>query len=78
MRGPPSGVERETMPEVMTNRHFNLISVCPCIVEDMKRENKLDATQWVSEFMIRSTCFGHYYVHHQELETMQLITACST
>jgi len=23
--------------------------------------------------MIRSTCFGHYYAHHQELETIQLM-----
>jgi hypothetical protein len=45
----------------------------------IKRENKLDAaTQLFVELMNRSTCFGHYYVHHQELETMQLITACGT
>jgi len=28
--------------------------------------------------MIRSTCFGHHYVHHQELETIQMFTACGT
>ena len=44
---------------------------------NMKREkNQLDATQWFNELMIRSTCFGHYYSHHQELETVQMITAC--
>jgi len=26
--------------------------------------------------MIRSTCFGDHYAHHQELETIQLFTAC--
>jgi hypothetical protein len=45
---------------------------------DMKRENQLEATQWFNEFVIRSTCFGHYYAHHQELETIQIITACGT
>ena len=55
-----------------------LMSVCPCIVDDMKRENQLDATQWLIELMIRSTCFGHYYAHHQELETIEMITACGT
>ena len=54
------------------------MSVCPCIVDDMKREIQLDATQWFVELMIRSTCFGHYYAHHQELETVQMITACGT
>jgi hypothetical protein len=54
------------------------MSVCPCIVDDMKKENQLDATQWFIEFMIRSTSFGHYYAHHQELETIQMFTACGT
>jgi hypothetical protein len=54
------------------------MSVCPCMVDDMKRENQLDATQGYIELMIRSTCFGHYYAHHQELETTQMITARGT
>ena len=33
-----------------------------------EERNQLDATQWFIELMIRSTCFGHYYAHHQELE----------
>jgi hypothetical protein len=28
--------------------------------------------------MIRSTCFGHYYAHHQELATIQMASACGT
>jgi len=44
----------------------------------MKRENQLDDTQWFIELMIRSTCFEHYYAHHQEPETIQMITACGT
>jgi hypothetical protein len=57
---------------------LNLMSVCPCIVDDMKRESQLDAAQWFIELMIRSTCFGHYYAHHQELETIQMFTAYGT
>jgi len=44
----------------------------------MKRENQLDAKQWFIDLMIRSTCFGHYYADHQELETIQMFTACGT
>jgi len=43
----------------------------------MKKEIQLDATQWFIELMIRST-FGHYYAHHQELDTTQMFTACGT
>ena len=28
--------------------------------------------------MNRSTCFGHYYAHHQELATTQMAPACDT
>jgi len=65
------------MGETITGKTFteNLMSVCPCIVEDAKRKNQLDATQWFIELMIRSTCFRHYYAHHQELETVQMFTA---
>ena len=44
----------------------------------MRKENQLDATQWFVELMIRSTRVGHYYVHHQELETIQMFTAFGT
>jgi len=32
-------------------------------------ENQLDATECFTEIVICSTCFGHSYAHHQELET---------
>ena len=32
-----------------------LMSVCPCIVDDMKKEIQPDATQWFIELMIHST-----------------------
>ena len=42
-------------------------------LNDTKKEIQLDATQWFIEIMIRSTCFGHYYAHHQEFETIQML-----
>ena len=31
--------------------------------------SELDSTEWFVALVICSTCFGHLYVHHQELET---------
>jgi hypothetical protein len=39
---------------------------CICI----EKKNQLDATAWFIALIICSACFGHFYVHHQELETM--------
>ena len=36
----------------------------------LREENQLDVTECSIELMIRSTCFGHFYAHHQELETI--------
>jgi len=35
----------------------------------LREENQLDVTEWFIESIICSTCFGHVYAHHQELET---------
>ena len=43
-----------------------------------RQKIQLDATQWIIELIIRSTCFGHCYAHHQELESIKVITACGT
>ena len=43
-------------------------------------ENQLDATECFIALIIRSTCFGHLYAHHQELETILVLlphTVCS-
>jgi len=37
-------------------------------------KNQIDATCYFIVILIGSTCFGQYYVHHQELATMLLIT----
>ena len=36
--------------------------------------NPIDVTYYFIVLLIGSTYFGHYYTHHQELETMMLIT----
>jgi hypothetical protein len=38
-----------------------------------REENQLDATEWVIALVICSTCFGHLYAHHQELETILVL-----
>ena len=39
---------------------------CLCI----EKKNQLDATEWYIALIIFSTHFGHFYAHHQELETI--------
>ena len=36
----------------------------------VENKNQLDATEWFIALIICSTCFGHFYAHHQELETV--------
>ena len=40
----------------------------------LKNKNQLDVTHYFTVLLIGSTCFGHYYAHHQELATITLIT----
>ena len=35
-----------------------------------REENQLDATELFIALIICSTYFGHFYAHHQELETI--------
>ena len=39
----------------------------------MKIKNQLDAVYYFIVFLLGSTCFGHYYAHHQGLTTIMLI-----
>ena len=41
----------------------------PCRI-CVEKKNQLDATEWFIAHIICSTCFGHFYAHHQELETI--------
>ena len=36
----------------------------------VEKKNQLDATEGFIALIICSTCFGHFYAHHQELETI--------
>jgi xanthine/uracil permease len=38
-----------------------------------REENQLDVTECFIALMIRSACFGHFYAHHQELETIRVL-----
>ena len=38
-----------------------------------REENQLDATECFIALLICSTCFGHLYAHHQELETILVL-----
>jgi len=38
-----------------------------------REENQLVCAEWFIAFIICSTCFGHLYVHHQELETILVL-----
>jgi len=38
-----------------------------------REENQLDATEWLIALVIYSTCFGHLYAHHQELDTILVL-----
>jgi len=42
------------------------------ISEELK--NQLNVTYYLIVLFIGSTCFGHYYAHHQELATIMFIT----
>ena len=44
------------------------LSVHRCIC--VEKKNQLDATEWFIVLIIRSTCFGHFCAHYQELEAM--------
>ena len=44
------------------------LSVHRCIC--VEKKNQIDVTEWFIAVMICSTCFGHFYAHHQELETI--------
>ena len=52
------------------------MSVRPSLHSDItylicvEKKNQLDATEWFIALIICSTCFGHFYAHHQDLETI--------
>jgi len=54
------------------------LSVHRCICVGNK--NQLDATEWFIALIICSTCFGHFYAHHKELDSICVLlppTVCN-
>jgi len=47
------------------------LSVHRCIC--VEKKNQLDATEWFIALIICSACFGNFYAHHQELETIGVL-----
>ena len=47
------------------------LSVHRCIC--VEKKNQLDTTEWFIALIICSTYFRHFYVHHQELETIYVL-----
>ena len=40
------------------------------IGKEVKNKSQLDVTYYFIVRLLGSTCFGHYYAHHQELATI--------
>ena len=49
-------------------KHIKFLKCVLCVC--VEKKNQLDATEWFIALLICSTCFGHFYAHHQELETI--------
>jgi len=47
------------------------LSVHRCIC--VEKKNQLHSTEWFIALIIFSTRFGHFYAHHQELETISVL-----
>ena len=51
--------------------YIRLMCVCPCHrCICVEKKNQLDATEWFIALIICSACFGYFYSHHQECETI--------
>jgi len=42
------------------------------LIECVEKKNQLDANECFIALVICSTCFGHFYAHHQVLETIRV------
>ena len=58
-------------PYITTFEFDVCLSVHRCL--SVEKKNRLDATEWFVALIICSTCFGHLYAHHQELETILVL-----
>ena len=54
----------------MTEISAIFLTECIIPLDRVEKKNQLDATELFIALIICSTCFGHFYAHHQELETI--------
>ena len=69
--GVPSGEKRmlrSCISDICSIKFDVCLFVYRCIC--VEKKNQLDATEWFIALIICSTCFGHFYAHHQELEAI--------
>ena len=66
----PDTVTADGKYELIESGVYRTVHHC----DNWRKGNQLDATCYFIVLFIGSTCFGHYYAHHQELATMMLIT----
>jgi hypothetical protein len=65
---------KENTSEIKTNLSKTILFIANLLHNNWRTRNQLDATYYFIVLLTGSTCFGHYYAHHQELATMMLIT----
>ena len=63
------------LSEVIARRYTKVCIQMWCMfvrasLYNRREENELDATEYFIALIICSTCFGHVYAHHQEIETI--------
>ena len=56
---------------------MNVFDECLTMHHQLHEESKTNSMlhNGLLDLMNRSTCFGHYYAHHQELATIQMVSA---
>jgi len=73
-RGKKSYYEHVSTSEWLPRQNCSDVYWTVHLCDNWRIRNELDATYYFIVLLIRSTCFGHYCAHHQELATMMLIT----
>jgi len=64
-------VLEDTDPRLLVSIiHCGISSSYKCGILMRREENQLDVTESFIALMLRSTCFGRFYVHHQVLDTI--------
>ena len=57
---------------VCTSGYSEYYAICEMSAR-LEKKNQLDSTECFIALIICSTCFGHFFAHHQELETIYVL-----